>query len=248
MSTPGLLDVRDISKSYRRGPEEVHAIRGVSFSLDRGEVVALFGPSGSGKSTLLNVLCGWETPDSGEMTWSDPGPPPVDRPWSDLAILPQTLGLIEELSVRENVELPIRLDRRPREDAGKRLEGFLSFLGLDHLAERAPAEISLGEQQRTALARALILQPRLLLADEPTGHQDAEWAKVVFRTLRLAAGQGTTCLIATHNPEAVAFVDRRLGIRDGLVREVEIDRAPQGSERAEPTGEQAQNEWQRPRS
>src|SRR5438132_11001102 len=106
-----LLDATDLRKSYRRGPEEVHALAGVSFSLRTGEVVALVGPSGSGKTTLLNVICGWERPDQGEIRWSGDGPQvaPDRRPWRDLAIVPQDLGLLEELSVLENVELPLRL-------------------------------------------------------------------------------------------------------------------------------------------
>jgi putative ABC transport system ATP-binding protein len=217
-----LVEVLGVSKSYRRGSEEVHALRNVSLSLGRGEVATLFGPSGSGKSTFLNILVGWEEPDGGSVTW--PGGDEMsaaDRPWSDVAILPQTLGLFEELTVRENAELPLRL--RPElttgEKAAKRVDGLLTLLGLDHLAGRLPNEVSVGEQQRTALARALVVGPKLLLADEPTGHQDESWAKVVFRTLRLVAGKGTTCLIATHNQEAISIADRVLSIRDGAVEE-----------------------------
>jgi ABC-type lipoprotein export system ATPase subunit len=212
-----LLEVRGVSKSFRRGSEEVHALRDVDLSLGGGEIVALLGPSGSGKTTLLAVLAGWERPDDGTIRWCDAGPPPAERPWSDLAVLPQTLGLLEELSVRENVELPLRL-RGVRGSGHERVEGFLRYLGLDHLAHRMPAEISLGEQQRVALARALLLGPRLFLGDEPTGHQDESWAKVVLRTIRLAARMGTTCLIATHNPEALSIADGVLSIRDGTVR------------------------------
>jgi putative ABC transport system ATP-binding protein len=218
-----LVEVRGVSKSFRRGPEEVHALRHVDLTLGEGEIVALLGPSGSGKTTLLALLAGWERPDQGSVVWSDGGPPPAERLWSDLAVVPQTLGLLEELSVRENVELPLRLSRS--HDTGtKRVEGFLRYLGLDHLAERLPAEISMGEQQRAALARALLLSPRLLLADEPTGHQDESWATVVLRTIKLAARMGTTTLIATHNPESLKVSDAVLSIRDGIVEEV----APRG--------------------
>ena len=142
------------------------------------------------------------------------------RSWSDVAILPQTLGLLEELSIRENIGLPLRLRPGLAGDGGtKRVDGLLSLLGLDQLADRLPAEISIGEQQRTALARALVVKPALILADEPTGHQDEGWAKVVFKTLRAIARRGTTCLIATHNSEAVRFADRVLSIRDGMVEE-----------------------------
>lgn len=221
MSDLVMIEARGLGKSYRRGPEDVHALRDVSFNLQRGEVVALFGPSGSGKSTLLNVLCGWERPDQGEIRWVgfEASVAPDRRIWSEIAIVPQTMGLIEELSVRENVELPVRLSSEKGSDHRRdRLAGLIAGLGLDQLADRSPPEVSLGEQQRTALARALALSPRLLLADEPSGHQDAAWGRGVMRALRFAAREGTCCLIATHSHEAARFTDRILRIRDGLVR------------------------------
>jgi putative ABC transport system ATP-binding protein len=214
-----LVELRAVSKSYKRGPEEVHALREVDLVIEAGHFVVLFGPSGSGKSTLLNVLYGWEKPDSGELVWSEGGPPPSKRPWADVALLPQSLGLLEELSVRENIELPIRLAtrRKPDPEHAERVQGLIGHLGLDALAERRPAEASVGEQQRAALARALVLRPRLLLADEPTGHQDEGWAKVVLRTLQAAARSGTTCFVATHNQQSASYADRVLRIRDGAV-------------------------------
>jgi len=210
-----LLEVRDVHKSYRRGPEEVHALRGIDLVLDAGEIVALVGPSGSGKTTLLNVLCGWEDPERGDVVWGDGSTRPLaNRDWADIAILPQSLGLIQELSVRENVELPARL-ASDGQDRSKRIDGLLKGFGLDSMVDREPSEVSLGEQQRTALARALVLRPRLLLADEPTGHQDENWGRGIFRALRLAAQEGTCCLVATHNPEAMKWVDRVVAIRDG---------------------------------
>jgi len=218
LTRTALVEVRDLSKSYRRGPERVHALREVSFSLRPGEVVALFGPSGSGKSTLLNILAGWEAADMGHVLWAGGEVRPLAaQPWRDVAILPQTLGLLEELSVRENIELPVRLGRR-NGAFERRVNGFLLFLGLEALADRTPNEVSIGEQQRSALARALMLGPKLLLADEPTGHQDEGWAQAVFRLLRMVAQRRTTCFIATHNEEAVRIADRVLAIRDGQIQ------------------------------
>jgi ABC-type lipoprotein export system ATPase subunit len=214
-----LLEARDLRKSYRRGPEEVHALAGVSFELQTGQVVALVGPSGSGKTTLLNVICGWEHADGGEIRWAGDGPPvpPERRPWSDLAIVPQDLGLLEELSVLENVELPLRLSRRLDGEGRARAAGLLEEFGLAAYAERQPGEISLGEQQRVALARAMVVRPRLLLADEPTGHQDEGWARQVFQAFRQSAAAGTSCLVATHSEEFLKHVDRVLRVRDGVV-------------------------------
>jgi putative ABC transport system ATP-binding protein len=213
-----LLVARDVWKTYRRGPEEVHALRGVTFAIGGGEVVGLVGPSGSGKTTLLNVLCGWEHPDRGEILWSGRRVITRSLMWKDLAIVPQDLGLLEELSVRENVELPLRLGGRLNDAGRDRATAMLEGFGLEAYEDRAPSEISLGEQQRTALARALILAPKLLLADEPTGHQDAGWALGVFRALRLASSEGTACLVATHSMEGLRLVDRIAGIRDGQIR------------------------------
>jgi ABC-type lipoprotein export system ATPase subunit len=218
------VEARDLGKTYRRGPEDVHALKGVSFSLRSGEVVALIGRSGSGKTTLLNVLCGWERPDSGEIRWLTDGPdtPPVDRRWSELAIVPQGLGLLDELSVRENVEMPLRLGARhgglDLTQGAPRVKSLLGSLGLDQLADRTPGEVSVGEQQRTALARALVLKPLLLLADEPTGHQDEGWTSRILKILHLAAERGVCCLVATHNRQAMRVADRVLTMRDGEVR------------------------------
>jgi putative ABC transport system ATP-binding protein len=216
-----LVDVRDVHKSYRRGSEEVHALRRVSLSLYPGEVVVLIGPSGSGKTTLLNVLCGWERPEQGEVLWNGaPATGTMDAvPWSQLAVVPQNLGLMEELSVRENVLLPVRLGGAGSEED---VDDLLRAFGLDHLGARSPWEISLGEQQRVALARALVLGPTLLLADEPTAHQDEGYARTVYQVIQGATGLGTTCLIASHNREALRAADRVLAIRDGVVRRVEV--------------------------
>jgi putative ABC transport system ATP-binding protein len=212
-----LLSARSLVKSYRRGPEEIHALAGATFDLYPGEVIAVIGPSGSGKTTLLNLIVGWEDADSGSIEWSGQHVPAADRLWGDLAIVPQRLGLIEELSVAENIRLPLRLGQE--EAGGDRAQVLMDDLGLAQFADRLPTEISLGEQQRTGLARALVCAPRLLLADEPTGHQDAVWGRGVLRTLRRAAGAGTTSLIATHNEEVLKYVDRVLAIKDGHLHE-----------------------------
>lgn len=215
MSGPAVVGIRNLSKSYRRGPETVHALREVSFDLLEGEVVALLGPSGSGKTTLLNILCGWDRPDEGEVTWTDESLDHLD--WTATSIVPQRLGLVEELTIYENVELPLALAGSPEADAAQRVETLLGALGLEHISRHHPGETSLGEQQRTALARSLVSGPRLLLADEPTGHQDAESERAVFRALRSHASEGGTCLVATHNLDATRYCHRRLRVDDGHV-------------------------------
>ena len=211
-----LLVAEQLVKAYKRGPERVVALSSATFTLNGGELVALVGPSGSGKTTLLNLIAGWEDPDSGHVEWCpDPAARMHKLGWADIAIVPQRLGLVEELSVEENVGLPLRFDSGAgRDDAGA-VATWLERFGLSDLGTRLPHEASLGEQQRTALARALVRRPRLLLADEPTGHQDEGWASGVLAALRTACDEGTTVLMATHDTEHLALVDRVLRIADG---------------------------------
>jgi putative ABC transport system ATP-binding protein len=210
------LEVVDLDKSFVRGSERVHAVREVSFSLKAGEVVGLTGPSGSGKTTLLNVLCGWEKPDSGVMRFAGEESAPSALMWNQIAIVPQDLALFEELTIGDNVRLPIRLSGDgPLDDE---VDTLMEELGILHLAPRLPLEASLGEQQRASLARAMVLGPSLLLADEPTGHQDEGWTKAVMAAIRTLAGAGTACLVTTHDPDAVEYLDRTLAMRDGMLQ------------------------------
>ena len=203
---------RGLTRVHRRGAETVRALDRVDVDLDEGEVCALVGASGSGKSSLLTVLCGWEPLDAGTLTWA-PGLGPTAG-WGALAVVPQALGLLEELSVAENVGLPLRLGGR-REPG--RVDALLERFGLAALARRSPAQCSLGEQQRAAVARALVLRPRVLLGDEPTAHQDGDHAEELLRALREAAEDGACVVLATHAAEARAAADRVLELRDGRV-------------------------------
>ena len=207
-----VLDANALSKSYRRGDEVVHALDDVSLTLRAGELVGLVGRSGSGKTTLLNVIAGWERADAGTMERS--GARSATPGWDELAVVPQKLGLFDELSVRENLEYPARLYGRLEELRG-RVDELMEDLGIAHLAARYPKETSLGEQQRTAVARALVLSPTLVLADEPTGHQDAVSERRVLESFGRAAAEGGSCLIATHNASLAPRLDRVLEMDDG---------------------------------
>jgi ABC-type lipoprotein export system ATPase subunit len=212
---PVLFEVDGVSKSYRRGNEIVHAVREATLPVHEAEVVALVGRSGSGKTTLLNLIGGWEDPDEGVIRWTLPPAGQMPR-WDEVAMLPQRLGLVDELTVRANVEFPARMAGRLAA-VTERVEQLLEDLGLTELEDRFPRETSVGEQQRTALARALVLSPRLVLADEPTGHQDEGWGSAVFDALRAAAADGTTCLVATHDPDVTRHCDRVVAMADGRV-------------------------------
>lgn len=207
-----ILTVEALVKGYGEGDEAVHALRGVSLSAQAGELAGLVGRSGSGKTTLLNIVAGWEEPDEGSVLV----PQGSATPWGDVAYVPQRLGLMDELRIRENVEYPARLAGE-LDERRELIEGLLQTLGLDGLADRYPREASLGEQQRVALARALVLGPALLIADEPTGHQDAGWSRRIFSVLAAAAAAGSCCLVATHDAEVVPHLDQVFRMADGAI-------------------------------
>ena len=223
MSAPsfvGGFSGRALVKTFRRGTEPVHALAGVDLTVAGGEFVALVGPSGSGKSTLLALLCGWETADSGSLRYEGAlaGRRPDTLGWAELALVPQALGLVPDLSLADNVLLPARL-RGGLADAEARAGELLADFGLAHLADRYPHQASLGEQQRVAVARALLLRPAVLLADEPTAHQDRASADRLLDAVTAQAREGSAVLIATHDEVAWARADRVLSMRDGVVHE-----------------------------
>jgi putative ABC transport system ATP-binding protein len=211
MTRQPLVTLRGVTKSQGSGPARVDVLGGLDLAVDRHEVVALLGPSGSGKSSLLHLLCDWERPDGGSIEWA-PELAVVPARARQLSVVPQGLGLLDELSVRENVELPLRIDGTAAEVD---LDVLLDDLGLAHLADRRPSECSVGEQQRTAVARAVAASPRLLLADEPTSNQDEASAGLVLDQLVGCAERGAGCLVATHSAEVAAAADRVVELRDG---------------------------------
>jgi ABC-type lipoprotein export system ATPase subunit len=209
-----------LRKTFTRGAEPVHALDGVDLGVGAGELVALVGPSGSGKSTLLALLCGWETADSGTLSYAGrlADRPPATLGWPELALVPQALGLVPDLSLADNVLLPARL-RGGVGAAQERAGQLLSDFGIAHLADRYPHQASLGEQQRVAVARALLLRPAVLLADEPTAHQDRGHADRLLDALIAQAREGSAVLIATHDEIAWSHADRVLSMRDGRLTE-----------------------------
>lgn len=208
MTTP-VIRLVDVGRRYTTRAETIDAVIGVSLSLNGGELVALVGPSGSGKSTLVNLMIGAETPDAGAVERS----PSLTGRWNDIAFVPQGLGLIAELSIRENVGLAARLGF----DGGRPTDEVLDRLGLMALADRRPDEVSLGEQQRAAVARAILVRPTLLVADEPTAHQDEANASLIMTELRQLVARGSAVLVATHEQRVLASVDRAVVMEDGRI-------------------------------
>ncbi|WP_020660573.1 ABC transporter ATP-binding protein [Amycolatopsis benzoatilytica] len=196
-----LLSVSDVSRSHGGMP----VLRHTSLDLSAGELVALTGPSGSGKSTLLMIAGGWDRPDSGTVEVRPPMPelPVSEQPWHALAFVPQSISLFEELTVAENLAFAARTAAEPPDH-----RKLLETLDLAKLADRLPSEISRGEQQRAAVARVLASGPLVLLADEPTSHQDRAHAEMVLTALRRAADRGTAVLVASHDPLLSEHADR----------------------------------------
>lgn len=203
-----VLRLTDVTKRYTRGREVVTAVDHVSFELSSGSLIALVGPSGSGKTTLLNVIVGGDEADEGVVEG-----PSGRADWSQLAIVPQSLGLLPELTMGENVGLPLRLGARGATDVAAVME----LLAIGALADRPPVETSLGEQQRAAVARALVTVPALLVADEPTSHQDEGNTDRVTAALADAAAAGSCVFVATHDSRMLDHCDRVLRMTDGVV-------------------------------
>jgi putative ABC transport system ATP-binding protein len=208
--TVPVLRVSGVRKSFATPAGETTVLDGVDLAVERGEIVALGGRSGSGKTVLLTVVAGWEQPDDGTVELPAAATDGAEPRWRELAVVPQSLGLLDELTVEENILLPRRLDpsRRPGGDLTERL-------GIAHLADRFPSQISRGEQQRVAVARAAALAPRLLLADEPIAHQNESWAEAVLAVITDLAATGTACLLATHDPLAFQAAHRILHLTQG---------------------------------
>ena len=221
-----LVVVENVTRSFARGSSRVEALRGISLSLDGGEVVALVGRSGSGKTTLLNVIGGLDRADEGHVVVDGQKLGDLDQGGllrlrrERIGFVFQSFGLLPFLSARENVGVPLRMLRRPAAEREQRVAELLDTVGLGDHAEQRPAELSGGQQQRVAIARALATRPRLLLADEPTGQLDSETGQQVIALLRdLVHESGSAALVATHDPALVSFADRVLHLRDGRLED-----------------------------
>jgi ABC-type lipoprotein export system ATPase subunit len=217
------VQIRGLSKTYRRGPTAVHALRNFTLAVPEGAFVGVVGPSGSGKSTLLHLLAALDQPTSGTVRvgdWSLGGLDAEARARyrrTMVGLVFQQFHLVPTLTARENVALPLVLAGRPPASRTRRAERALDEVGLAARADHRPAALSGGEQQRVATARALVGDPPLLLADEPTGNLDAETgAQIVELLARMRREQGRTVIVVTHAPgEIDAYADRTVHLRDG---------------------------------
>jgi putative ABC transport system ATP-binding protein len=224
MASP-VIRLRDITKSYGEGAAKTQVLRGVSFDVEKGELIALVGQSGSGKSTLLNIIGGLDTPDAGEVevlgvdTQKASDSKLATMRNESIGFVFQAFNLLDHLTVLQNVTLPSAFSKK-NNGVDERGKEALRRVGLSDFAHRKPGELSGGQKQRVAIARALFGQPTLLLCDEPTGNLDSETGKEVIDFFReLNAKDGVTLIIVTHERRISSVAKRVIAMRDGMIVE-----------------------------
>jgi putative ABC transport system ATP-binding protein len=218
-----LVRTEDVRRDYRLGADVVHAVRGVSLSINAGEWVAIVGPSGCGKSTLLNLLGAIDTPSAGHVFVKGRDVSSLgDREATRFRLLEigfvfQRFYLVPALTAQENIELPLSEAGIGKDERRKRAKELLTYVGLADRARHRPAQLSGGEQQRVAIARALANRPAMLLADEPTGELDARTGAEIIALLSRLNREGTTVVVVTHDEELAAAARRVVHMRDGVI-------------------------------
>jgi ABC-type lipoprotein export system ATPase subunit len=220
-----VVEFKNVFKTYQVGSVEVRALDGVSLGIEEGEFVAILGPSGSGKSTLMHLLGFLDTPTSGQIfvdgkELASIGAVERARIRAEkIGFVFQAFNLLPRLNVLRNVLLPIAYSRSPHPDARERVWEVLDQVGMRDRAHHRPNQLSGGQKQRVAVARALITQPRLILADEPTGNLDSTTARNIMDLLKHLNEQGRTIVVVTHDPGVASYSKRRIEVLDGKIVE-----------------------------
>lgn len=218
-----LIEIQNLSKHYTSGDETVEALRGVDIRIEKGEFITVMGQSGSGKSTLLSVLGGLNHPTSGEVELAGvklyqlPGEKLADFRAQNLGFVFQSFHLIPYLTASENVMLPLAIVRMKNSEKSAAARLALERVGLGGKLDRLPNQLSGGEQERVAIARAIVNNPHILLADEPTGSLDSKTSEEVMALFRELNFAGQTVVMVTHNPDNGRYADRTITLRDGAV-------------------------------
>lgn len=222
-----MIELKDVSKVYQMGDEEVRALNHASLEIDDGEFVSIVGPSGSGKSTMMNIIGCLDTADEGEYDLD--GIAIEDYSENELAhirnrkigFIFQNFNLLPRLTAAENVELPLIYQKVPAAERRERVTEALEKVQLAHRMDHKPTELSGGQQQRVAIARAIVTRPSLFLADEPTGNLDSATSRDIMSLFHELHEEGHTIVLITHNDEIADEAERKIYIRDGQVREME---------------------------
>ena len=216
-----IMSAKGISKSYQRGSEQVHALREVDFSIQAGEFVSIVGPSGSGKSTLLHLLGLLETPSSGRIQIDGremsglKEPDLVKMRRGSIGFIFQQFLLLPTLTVRENIELPLLFSKQKVKPG--RIAEIMDLLGLSSRSNHLPHQLSGGEMQRVSIGRSLINEPKIIMADEPTGNLDSATSEKIFTLFKKLNADGLSLVIVTHNIDLAAMATRVVKLRDGEI-------------------------------
>jgi len=225
-----LIETVDLWKTYQMGDEQVHALRGVSIQIERGEYVAIMGPSGSGKSTLMNLIGCLDTPSKGSYLLNDKQVSEMNDNElarirnQEIGFVFQTFNLLPRASALQNVELPLVYAGIPSRDRQKQAKDALERVELTSRMTHKPNELSGGQRQRVAIARALVNNPSILLADEPTGNLDSKTGAEIMALFAKLHESGNTIVLVTHEADIAAFAHRTISVRDGQV-EKDVRRA-----------------------
>jgi len=217
----GIIEAKELCKVYRRGREEIQALKNVDFCVEEGEFISIIGPSGSGKTALLNMLGCLDTPSSGSLQLN--GIEIAGRKERDLVkIRRENIGfvfqqfyLMPTLTARENIELPLLFSKKKR--SAKRIEEVLQMVGLADRGDHLPGQLSGGEMQRVAIGRALINDPKIVLADEPTGNLDSATSEMIFGLFSELNKRGLTLVVVTHNLDLARRAEKMYTLRDGRI-------------------------------
>jgi putative ABC transport system ATP-binding protein len=222
-SAAHLIEMRELTRVYQLGPQEIYALRGVNLTIERGEYVAIMGPSGSGKSTLMNIIGCLDTPSAGRYfldgiaveTMNDDELAAVRN--KKIGFVFQTFNLLARTTALQNVELPLIYAKIPRLERRQMAEEALTAVGLKDRMNHQPNELSGGQRQRVAIARALVNKPSLLLADEPTGNLDSQTGREILDLFRDLSTRGNSIIMVTHEDDVAREAKRVVHIRDGKI-------------------------------
>lgn len=229
-----MIKLTNLNRVFRTQDVETTALSDINLSVNQGEFVAIMGPSGCGKSTLLSILGMLDSPTSGSFDFDGTDIAGYSEKQlsqlrkASIGFVFQSFNLIDELTVFENVELPLQYQNISKSERKQRVDAILKRVAIDHRADHLPQQLSGGQQQRVAVARALVINPKLILADEPTGNLDSKNGEEVMTMLRELNREGTTVIMVTHSEKEGAYADRLVRLLDGQIMLDKANHVPQG--------------------